>query len=77
MRTHRKDGLERSGGCPLWGKGWQTGAMRQSSQALLVQFSAGRILLHLLCLCRDHELHWHWLGIRRELIKAHTGTVAH
>ncbi len=28
---------------------------------------AGRMLLHLLCACADHQVRWHWQGIAREL----------
>jgi len=35
-------------------------------QAHLVQFSFGRILLHVICACRDHKCQWHWRGILRE-----------
>lgn len=31
---------------------------------------AGRVLLHLLCMVRDHELTFHAAGIRRELWRA-------
>jgi len=32
----------------------------------LASSSAGRIALHVECLCRDHHLLWHWQGIRHE-----------
>ena len=35
-------------------------------QTYLVQFSFGRILLHIVCACRDHKCSWHWRGILRE-----------
>ncbi len=38
-------------------------------QAHIAQSSFGRILLHLLCACRDHKCRWHWRGIRRELVR--------
>lgn len=28
---------------------------------------AGRVLLHLLCACGDHQVRWHMRGIAREL----------
>ena len=28
---------------------------------------AGRVLLHLLCACGDHQIRWHLQGIAREL----------
>ena len=28
---------------------------------------AGRIVLHLLCLMRDHKWTWHFAGIKREI----------
>src|ERR1041385_8040196 len=36
-------------------------------QAHLAQSSFGRILPHLLCVCRNHKCQWHLLGIQREL----------
>jgi hypothetical protein len=32
----------------------------------LASSSAGRIILHVECFCKDHHLLWHWQGIRRE-----------
>lgn len=29
--------------------------------------SAGRVLLHVLCACGDHQIRWHLQGIAREL----------
>ena len=29
---------------------------------------AGRVLLHLLCACGDHQVRWHLHGIARELV---------
>jgi len=29
---------------------------------------AGRVLLHLLCACGDHQVRWHFQGIARELV---------
>jgi hypothetical protein len=45
------------------------GVMRVPSRISLrlVQSPAGRILLHLSCLARDHRFRWHWQGILREL----------
>jgi hypothetical protein len=37
-------------------------------QAHLAQSSFGRIVLHVLCLCRDHNYQWHWRGIVREFV---------
>jgi hypothetical protein len=37
----------------------------------LARNSAGRVVLHVLCLVRDHKLHWHWAGICRELHHSH------
>jgi hypothetical protein len=33
----------------------------------LAELSLGRIVLHLVCACRDHKLLWHWRGILREI----------
>jgi hypothetical protein len=30
---------------------------------------AGRVLLHLLCACGDHQFRWHLQGIARELVE--------
>jgi len=38
-------------------------------QATLAQSSFGRVVLHLVCACRDHKYQWHWCGIRREFCK--------
>jgi hypothetical protein len=38
-------------------------------QAHIAQFSVGRILLHVVCACRDHKYQWHWRGIQREILK--------
>lgn len=35
----------------------------------LACFPKGRILLHLLCACRDGKLRWHWHGILREILR--------
>ncbi len=34
----------------------------------LAALSLGRIVLHLVCACRDHKLLWHWRGILREIL---------
>ena len=34
----------------------------------LAELSLGRIVLHLVCACRDHKLLWHWRGILREIL---------
>jgi len=34
--------------------------------AYIAEFRFGRVLLHLFCACRDHQIKWHWRGIRRE-----------
>ena len=34
----------------------------------LAELSLGRIVLHLVCACRDHNLLWHWRGILREIL---------
>jgi len=34
---------------------------------ILIQFSIGRIILHVVCLCADHKWQWHFNGIEREL----------
>ena len=36
-------------------------------QNRLAELSLGRIVLHLLCACKDHKLRWHWRGILREM----------
>lgn len=36
-------------------------------QNQLAELSLGRIVLHLVCACRDHKLRWHWHGILREI----------
>ncbi len=38
-------------------------------QNQFAEFSLGRIVLHLLCACQDHEFQWHWRGILREIRK--------
>jgi hypothetical protein len=38
----------------------------------LAATSFGRIILHLVCLARDHRLQWHWNGIRREFHQHHS-----
>jgi hypothetical protein len=43
-------------------------------KARLAQTSVGRVVLHLLCLCRDGKLRWHWAGVCREL---HRSVVSH
>jgi hypothetical protein len=35
--------------------------------ARFVEYSLGRVVLHLACLLRDRKVRWHWAGIRREL----------
>jgi hypothetical protein len=35
-------------------------------KARLVETSFGRVLLHLVCLCRDGHLRWHIAGVLRE-----------
>ncbi|HXU78654.1 MAG TPA: hypothetical protein VN794_18905 [Methylomirabilota bacterium] len=35
-------------------------------KATLAQSSFGRVVLHLLCLCRDGKFRWHWAGMSRE-----------
>ena len=37
-------------------------------QHQLAEFSLGRIVLHLVCACRDHNFRWHWHGILREIL---------
>lgn len=39
-------------------------------QNQLAELSLGRIVLHLVCACRDHKLRWHWQGILREICTA-------
>ncbi len=34
----------------------------------LAELSLGRIVLHLVCACRDHKFLWHWRGILREIL---------
>ena len=34
----------------------------------LAELSLGRILLHLVCACRDHKFRWHCRGILREIL---------
>lgn len=34
--------------------------------------TCGRVLLHLLCMLRDHHWLWHWKGIKRELPHAYS-----
>jgi hypothetical protein len=69
MRTQR-DISKTGGGCRFGRMGWQHARTRQSPppQAAnrLVESSLGRVLLHLLCACKDHHVRWHWTGIRRE-----------
>jgi hypothetical protein len=36
-------------------------------QAQLAQSRFGRIVLHLVCACRDHHYLWHWGGVVREV----------
>jgi hypothetical protein len=38
-----------------------------SLQVRCAQGRAGRVLLHLLCACGDHQVRWHLQGIAREL----------
>lgn len=40
-------------------------------QMMLAQSSVGRIVLHLVCACRDHKYQWHWRGILREVAPTH------
>lgn len=35
-------------------------------QSYLANSRHGRVMLHLLCVLRDHHLLWHWRGIVRE-----------
>jgi hypothetical protein len=70
MRTHC--GISKSGGgCRLGLTGWQKERTRQSPPQVtaetLSESSLGRVLLHVVCLCRDHHLRWHWNGIQREV----------
>jgi hypothetical protein len=70
MRTQAKQYQQTGGGCRLASQGWQREDRSQPSPernaSRLAETSAGRVLLHLLCLCHDHHLQWHWSGIRRE-----------
>lgn len=38
-------------------------------QIYLAQSSFGRIVLHAVCACRDHNYQWHWHGVLREFSK--------
>src|SRR5688572_26941704 len=74
MRTNEHDDAANYGGRSLRRKGWQSGTRQRppsrTAQSWLVQSSIGRVLLHVLCFLQDGHLHWHWVGIRRELLKA-------
>lgn len=35
---------------------------------VLSQYSCGRILLHIIAMVIDHQIHWHWAGIVREIM---------
>lgn len=37
-------------------------------QTYLAKSRHGRVMLHLLCVLRDHHLRWHWAGIVREFV---------
>ena len=40
------------------------------SQMALAARPSGRIVLHLVCACRDHRFQWHWRGVLREFARA-------
>lgn len=33
---------------------------------IFIDTHAGRVVLHIVAMCGDHEWHWHWVGIVRE-----------
>jgi hypothetical protein len=41
----------------------------QNIQLKLAASRAGRLTLHVFCLCHDGKLRWHWRGMVRELCK--------
>jgi len=41
-----------------------------STQAQLAATPSGRIVLHLICACRDRKFRWHGRGMTRELLRA-------
>ena len=41
--------------------------MKTQIAIMLASYALGRIILHLITLCRDHKAAWHIAGIRREV----------
>ena len=46
-----------------------TGVTAETSRQLAAA-PAGRVVLHVLCACRDHHFAWHWHGVVREFALA-------
>jgi len=44
--------------------------LNAQTKATLAASASGRIVLHLLCLWRDHRFQWHWHGVVREFARA-------
>jgi hypothetical protein len=43
--------------------------LEKNMQAKLAGTRYGRIMLHVVCALRDHQVRWHWRGIHRELVR--------